>query len=241
MTADELTVGERQAETGAIPAQRSAPITVSTPYVFFDLDGTLTDSATAILASLTYAFEANGLPALAPDAARRLVGPPFLESLPPIVGEDLLWPVIDAYRAHYRTTMLEAPLYPGIAEIVAALIDGGRRLAIASSKPEAQVRAIVEHHGLAGCFETIGGDELDGSFGTKALVIKKVIDRLGGPAATEIVMVGDREHDVVGAREHGIACVGAGWGYGLPGELEAAQPLVICPTTTDMGSVLGVA
>lgn len=235
-----VTVGERRVGSEAVPPPRSALVTVRTQFVFFDLDGTVTDSATAILASLAHAFEANGLPALGPEAARRLLGPPFYESLPPIVGDDLLWPVINAYRAHYRTTMLEAPLYPGMAEILAALIDDGRRLAVASSKPEPQVMAIVEHHGLTGYFETIGGDELDGSFGTKALVIRKVLERLGHPAPTDIVMVGDREHDVIGAREQGIDCVGAGWGYGLPGELEAVRPLAICASTAELGRVLGL-
>ena len=211
------------------------------PFVFFDLDGTLTDSATSILASLAHAFDVNGLPTLEPHAARRLLGPPFYETLPPIVGDNLLWPVIHAYRSHYRTTMLESPLFPGIAEILAALVDDGRRLAVASSKPEAQVTAIIENHGLADYFETIGGDEPDGSLGTKALVIERVLLRLGHPAPADVLMVGDREHDVFGAREHAIECVGAGWGYGLPGELEAARPLAICATTADLGRALGVA
>jgi phosphoglycolate phosphatase len=224
--------------------RQASPTTMApldNPYVFFDLDGTITDSATSILASLAHAFQVNDLPALDALAARRLLGPPFYESLPPIVGDDMLWPVINAYRSHYLTTMLEAPLYPGIEEILAALVDGGRRLAVASSKPEAQVIAILENHGLTGYFETIGGDELHGSLGTKALVIDKVLQRLGHPAPADILMVGDREHDVLGARAHAIECLGVGWGYGLPGELEAARPLAIFATPADLGRALGLA
>jgi phosphoglycolate phosphatase len=214
MTAGDLRTTTRVGRQASPPTM--TPLGV--PFVFFDLDGTLTDSATSILASLAYAFHVNELPALDPHAARRLLGPPFYESLPPIVGDDMLWPVINAYRSHYRTTMLESPLYPGIAEILAALVDDGRRLAVASSKPEAQVIAILENHGLTSYFETIGGDEPDGSLGTKALVIERVLHRLGHPAPADILMVGDREHDVLGAREHAIKCLGAGWGYGLPGD-----------------------
>jgi phosphoglycolate phosphatase len=88
---------------------------------------------------------------------------------------------------------------------------------------------------------TVAGDELDGSLGTKALVIGKVLQRLGSPAPETVVMVGDREHDVVGARTHGIGCLGAGWGYGLPGELERAGATAICAWPADLLAALGLA
>jgi phosphoglycolate phosphatase len=88
---------------------------------------------------------------------------------------------------------------------------------------------------LAQYFETVAGDELDGSVGTKALVIGKALARLGHPS--DAVMVGDRLHDVVGAREHGMPCLGAAWGYGLPGELDGASH--VCATPADVLAVLG--
>ena len=208
--------------------------------VLFDLDGTLTDSAEPILGSLAHAFAVNGLPALEPQVARSLLGPPFYESLPPLVGEELLWPVIDAYRARYATAMLDAPVYAGMAELLVALAADGRRLAVASSKPEVHVRAILAHHGLAGHFETIGGDELDGTLGTKALVIDRVLERLGRPDPGTVRMVGDRVHDVSGAREHGIATLGVRWGYALPDELEDAGVAGICEAAADLATALGL-
>ena len=213
---------------------------MSASIVLFDLDGTVSDSAPGILASLRHAFEVNGIEPLDPVTEQQLLGPPFYESLPPIVGEDRLWSVIDAYRAYYADAMYRSTAFPGIAGVLSALRRDGRRLAIATSKPEHYAVPIVEHLGLAEHFETIGGDDLDGSLPTKAMVIAKVLARLGEPDRTEVIMVGDRSHDVIGAREHGIDCVGVGWGYALPGELEAARPLGICHTPMDLATTLGV-
>lgn len=210
------------------------------PIVLFDLDGTLADSASAIMTSLAHAFDAHGVPALAPDAARALVGPPFYESLPPIVGEELLWPVINSYRERYGVAMLQTPLYDGAAEVLKGLASEGVRLAVASSKPETQVREILDNLGQTAHFETIGGDTDDGSLPTKALVIGEVLGRLGRPDPADVLMIGDRSHDVLGARAHGIDAVGAGWGYGLPGELEALEPLAIHPTAASLAEALGL-
>jgi phosphoglycolate phosphatase len=211
--------------------------------VLFDLDGTLSDSAPGILAALRYAFAANGLEPLDAHAERDLLGPPFYESLPPLIGgEENLPAVIDAYRRHYGDGgMFHTSPYPGIADVVEYLAGSGVTLAVATSKPEDYAVPIVEHLGLARYFATIGGDELDGSLGTKALVIEKVLGRLGVPPSADVVMVGDRAHDVIGARAHGLRCVGAGWGYGMPGELERAGADPVCAAPSDLLPALGLA
>jgi phosphoglycolate phosphatase len=209
--------------------------------VLFDLDGTVSDSANGILAALRHAFAVSGLPPLDARTERALLGPPFYESLPPLVGEDRVWPVIEAYRAHYGAGgMFDTIAYDGIEDVLAAGQRAGVRMAIATSKPERYAVPIVEHLGLAGYFATIGGDEPDGTLPTKALVIDKVLGRLGPVNPNRVLMVGDREHDVYGAREHGIRCVGAGWGYGLPGELAAAGADPICPIPRDLLTALGL-
>lgn len=209
--------------------------------VLFDLDGTISDSANGILTALRHAFAVNGLPPLDARTERSLLGPPFYESLPPLVGEHRLWPVIDAYREHYGGGgMFDAAPYAGIEDVLAAADRAGIRMAIATSKPEHYAVPIVEHLGLEQYFTTIGGDEPDGTLPTKALVIDKVLGRLGAVNPNRVLMVGDREHDVYGAREHGIGCVGAAWGYGLPGELVAAGADPICATPRDLLAVLGL-
>jgi phosphoglycolate phosphatase len=208
--------------------------------VLFDLDGTVSDSATGILAALRHAFDVNGLPRLDARTERGLLGPPFYESLPPLIGADRLDDVVTAYRERYATTMYDTSAFAGVPELLEALHDDGRRLAVATSKPEHYAVPIVEHLGVAGWFETIGGDGLDGSLHTKALVIGEVLHRLGDPDPNDVVMVGDREHDVLGAREHGIDCIAVRWGYATPGELERSAPVGIVDTTEQLAARLGV-
>lgn len=191
--------------------------------VLFDLDGTLSDSAPGILSALRYAFAQNGVTQLGAEHERVLLGPPFYQSLPPIVGADRLDAVIASYREFYGSTgMFDTVAYDGVAEVLAWLRERGVRLAVATSKPEHYAVPIVEHLGFSDDFVTICGDTLDGARGSKALVVGEALTRLDNPDPSEVLMVGDREHDVLGARAHGIACIGAGWGYGGPDELAAA-------------------
>jgi phosphoglycolate phosphatase len=205
-------------------------------WVLFDLDGTLSRSAPGILAALRQAFAVNGLPPLNPAVERTLLGPPFYESLPPLIGgADRLPAVIAAYRDFYRAgAMYDTTVYDGIPDVLDALAEAGVGLAVATSKPEEHAVPIVAHLGLDHYFTTIGGDELDGSRGTKALVIDAVLDRLGRPDPADVLMIGDRAHDVVGARAHGIRCIGAGWGYGTEDELAAAAAAPICATPREV-------
>jgi len=209
--------------------------------VLFDLDGTLSDSAPGILASLRHAFEVNGLPWLDPEAQRSVLGPPFYAALPRYVGEERVPAVVAAYRERYAAGgMYQTSVYPGIPETLRALAEHGVRLAVATSKPERYAEPIVAHLGLDGMFETVGGDRLDGSRGTKALVVGEVLRRLGNPDPATVLMVGDREHDVHGARAHDVGTVGAGWGYAAPGELENAGALAVCVTAAQLRCRLGL-
>jgi phosphoglycolate phosphatase len=210
-------------------------------FVLFDLDGTVSDSARGIISSLRFAFTANGLAPMTAEVERAILGPPFYETLPPLIGDVPLAEVIAAYRSHYGTVgMFDTSVFDGVAELLAVLRARGVTLAVATSKSEPYAVPVVAHLGLGDVFATVGGDELDGSLPTKALVLAKVLHRLGDPDPREVLMVGDRMQDVVGAREHGIDCVGAGWGYALPGELEAAAPALVCATPYDLARALGL-
>jgi phosphoglycolate phosphatase len=208
--------------------------------ILFDLDGTLSDSAQGILAALRHAFAVNGLPPLDADTERAILGPPFYESLPPLIGDAPLMAVIDAYRDHYAESMFDTSVFPGVREVLDGLHARGTRMAVATSKPEYYAVPIVERLGLADYFETVGGDGRDGSRPTKALVIEHVLSRLGNLDTADVLMIGDRSHDIIGARAHGIDCVGVGWGYAVSGELDAASPVAICATPADLARHLGV-
>jgi phosphoglycolate phosphatase len=209
--------------------------------IMFDLDGTLSDSAPGILSGVRHAFAANGLPPLDERTERTLLGPSLYDSLPPLIGDASLADVIGAYRDYYgRDGMFNTSLYDGIVPVLTELQAAGVRLAVATSKAEPYAVPVVEHLGIAQHFEVIGGDDLEGSRGNKTLVIGAVLARLGQPDPSTVVMVGDRKYDVEGARAHGIATVGAGWGYAAPGELAAAQPLAVCPRPADLAGVFGL-
>jgi phosphoglycolate phosphatase len=206
--------------------------------VLFDLDGTLSDSAPGILGSLRQAFARHGIAPLDPVTERALLGPPFYESLPPLVGDVSLASLIAVYRQYYGAgAMFDTSVYAGMLDVLRQLQADGVRMAVATSKPEHFAVPIVEHLGLAEFFETVGGDDLDGSLRTKALVIERVLHRLGAP--TRVVMVGDRSHDVEGAHAHGLPCIGVAWGYALPGELESAGADELCAAPAELLTVLG--
>jgi phosphoglycolate phosphatase len=214
---------------------------VSAHVVLFDLDGTLSDSAPGILASLRHAFDVEGVPRLDAVTERSLLGPPFYQSLPPLIGSTVLADVIAAYRDHYgREGMYDTSVFAGVRQVLVGLRATGVRLAVATSKPEHYAVPIVEYLGLSEFFVTVAGDELDGSLGTKALVIGRALARLDVADPSTVLMVGDRMHDVEGARELGIETIGVGWGYATPGELERAAPACIVATPFELARVLGV-
>lgn len=203
--------------------------------VLLDLDGTLSDSAPGILDSLRLAFDEVGVPWVDQDTARALLGPPFWHSLPPLVGADRVDEVVTIYRRHYWAgAMLRTQAYPGVTELLAGLAERGLRLAVATSKAEPQAVRIVEHLGLAGYFETVCGDTVDGQRDSKALVVGEALRRLGRPDPTDVLMVGDRSHDVLGAAAHHIDCAGALWGYGSVAELSDAGARWLCEQPTDL-------
>jgi phosphoglycolate phosphatase len=217
------------------------------PYhlALLDLDGTLTDSAPGILSSVRHAYATLGIEAPADDTLRRFVGPPLAETFAlHSVPADRVPEAVAAYRDVYAAgRMMENSLYPGILESLTAARAAGVRLAVATSKPEVYARRITAHFGIDPLVEGVYGATLDGTRGSKAAVIEHALASLaespgGLPPRGQIVMVGDREHDVLGAAAHGIGCLGVAWGYAEPGELGAAGALSVVATPDELARVL---
>ncbi|HRE02585.1 MAG TPA: HAD hydrolase-like protein [Ilumatobacteraceae bacterium] len=188
--------------------------------VIFDLDGTISDSAPGILASLDHAFTQTGYPP--PPNLRRFIGPPFetafrAEGFSP----DEVKTLISVYREHYWDIgVFENFVYPGMEALLDGLAADGFRIAIGTSKPEPTARRILEHWGYTGRFDVIGGASFDMTRSTKAAVLAYVLEELG---QCRPVMIGDRYHDVEGSAQFGIDCVGVRWGYAASDdELERA-------------------
>ena len=205
--------------------------------VLLDLDGTLVDSAAGILGSLAEAFAELGIPLPESGLPHTLLGPPLYLSLPGIVGADVTPALLATYRRIYgERGLLESPPFDGIDTLLRDLSAAGVAMAVATSKAEVYAERIVAHRGWTDLFATVCGDTLDGRRSTKAEVVGEALLRLEQPASA--IMVGDRLHDVVGARKHGLDCLGAGWGYAAPGELEEAGAVAVHPKVDDLRAAL---
>jgi phosphoglycolate phosphatase len=194
-----------------------------------DLDGTLSDSEPGIMRSLQWACEVEGFPI--PDEAqvRSVIGPPFELGLPSIgIPDDGLWRVINRYRERYETIgLFENTLYDGVIEMLDALAAAGLSLSIATAKPERTALRILEHFGLSDRFEVIVGATLTQERRAKAQVITHTLSLLGIEGGDHVIMVGDRDHDVLGAMHNAMACIGVLWGYGTPEELLKAGAVAL--------------
>lgn len=213
-------------------------------YILFDLDGTLTDSKEGIFRCFRHAFEALGVDQPDEDTMKSFLGPPLTASFRTasfrrVIGdEERAAEGVRIYRERYSTVgLFENKPYEGIAQLLDSLKKKGYILAVATSKPEPFSKRILERFGLIGFFETVTGCGLDGSLDTKSEVIKETLRRLGVEDKSEAVMVGDRKYDILGAREAGLECIGAGWGFGERSELEEYGACVIVPTVAGLGEL----
>jgi phosphoglycolate phosphatase len=209
--------------------------------VLFDLDGTLCDSEVGIGESLIFAMRQMGYSVPSASQIRGIIGPPFAVGLPRIgvLPEDIE-KVIAGYRDHYqRKGALRSTAYSGITDLLQSLTEQGLTLGVATSKPEASAFPILDHLGMSPFFRVRAGATLDDRRSRKADVIAHALDQLRNQGQSvekdDVLMVGDREHDVIGAQSHGLSCVGVLWGYGSEAEFLAAGATTVFPTTTELG------
>lgn len=199
--------------------------------ILFDLDGTLTESGEGITKSVQYVLEKLGKPAPDLEELRVFVGPPLMEQFMKYadLDEETAKKAVEYYRERYSVTgIFENRPYPGVERMLTALKKKGYRLAVASSKPEYYVTKILDYFDLTAYFDEIVGSEMGGGRTKKSDVIEETLRRLGMENQRDkAVMVGDKEHDVYGARQAGLECVAVSYGYGTMDELERANPLKI--------------
>jgi phosphoglycolate phosphatase len=205
-------------------------------HVLVDLDGTITDSFPAITGSLKLALADVGLAVPADGVLRSVVGPPFEVGLPAIgVPVTAMPSVIERYRQYYEGGgLFECTLFNGVVEMLDELRASGHTLAMATAKPEPTAVRIIEHFGLTDRFAVLAGATYEPGRRTKGDVIAHALRQLEVGASPEVVLVGDRDHDVEGARDHGIDCIGALWGYGGEAELTAAGAWALAETPADV-------
>lgn len=194
-------------------------------YILFDLDGTLTDPMIGITKSVQYALRFYGIEESNLNALCPFIGPPLKDSFmkyyhfPESQAEE----AIKKYREYFSVTgIFENRVYDGIEDLLKQLKSCGKQLLVATSKPEEFAVQILEHFGLAQYFEYVCGASMDEKRVKKGDVIAYAIEMAGIEDVSLAVMVGDREHDIIGAKENGMDSIGVLFGYGSRKELKEA-------------------
>lgn len=202
--------------------------------IFFDLDGTLTDSGPGIIRCAGLALEHFGITPGDEKTMGVFVGPPLRDTFARFgVPAEGIEEAVQVYRLHYnRTGKFENTPYPGIRQALETLQARSFRLFVATSKPEALAIEVLTHFDLAKYFEVIRGGTPDGSRDSKALVIQCLLDELG--EQPDVVMVGDTTFDVLGAKAHGLPTIGVSWGYGSREDMELAGAKLVVDTPEEL-------
>ena len=198
--------------------------------VLFDLDGTLIDSESGILGAMRHAFASMGV--AAPEAAvlRSWIGPPLRATFPSVLGDDpdRIEQAVGHYRERFDASgWSDHTVYPGMAEVVAAIAARGDRLAIVTTKVHAQAERIASHLPFGARFERIYGPQPGSRASEKTAMIAQALTDFGA-APEDAVMIGDRRFDIEGAKANRVRAIGVTWGFGTRDELvEAGADVVV--------------
>lgn len=193
--------------------------------VFFDLDGTISDSGQGIINGLTYAQEKLNLRPLTLEEKRSCIGPPFAQILMKVwnLSFDEAEHVIDVYREYYSVTgIYENYLYPDMEKLLKELTEKGYELRVCSAKPLKMVKTVLEYFKIDKYFTTLTGAQMHGKYPGKGPLIEQILKETGAKA----IMVGDRSDDIEGGKYNNIPTIGVLWGYGSKEELKDADYLV---------------
>lgn len=204
--------------------------------VLFDLDGVLVDSRAAITGCINHALVEHELPAQPVEELQRFIGPPLVDGFAELTGNAadsaFVASCLDSYRTRYaEASLLETTLTPGIDAVLSELAQH-YRLAVATSKPLAFAEPLLSTLGLRPFFTAVAGPDLSAHGESKASTIAASLKMLGHPKRA--VMVGDRSHDIVGAKAHSLPSIGVTWGIGSSKELREAGASSIVHVPTEL-------
>ncbi|MBQ6439746.1 MAG: HAD hydrolase-like protein [Mogibacterium sp.] len=206
-------------------------------YYLFDLDGTLTDSGIGITNSVMYALEKFDIHVSDRKELYPFIGPPLTDSFKKYYGfseKDALQ-AVEYYREYFRAGgIFENAVYEGIPEMLGELKSGNAVIALATSKPYEFTVQILDHFDLHQYFGHVGAATMDGRISGKADVIRHLLDKLEVTDKSSVLMIGDRDQDIEGAKANGLHCVGVLWGYGSIDELMNAGADYIVSVPSDI-------
>jgi len=209
--------------------------------ILFDLDGTLTDPKEGITKSVAYALRAFGIIVENTDTLCAFIGPPLHESFIKFYNfdEESAKKAVSAYREYFATRgIYENVIYKGVPEMLASLRKRGKTIILATSKPAVFAKEILRHFGIINEFSFISGSELDGKRTKKGEVIRYALEQRNITDLSRTVMVGDREHDIIGAKENDIKSIGVLYGYGNIKELTGGGADRIAGSVEDLFKIL---
>ena len=207
-------------------------------HIFFDFDGTLMDTSQGIYESFDYALKTFGLEPLEHSQYDKMIGPPLVYSFMTYFGfdEKNARIAMTRYRDYYTPVgMYHLNVYDGIPELLKKLYDGGKKLYVATSKPERFAKILLEKYSLDKYFTLIAGADIDETRVTKVEIINYALGAGKIADKSSVLMIGDRLYDVNGAKEAGIDCQGILWGFGSEQELVDAG----CVGTSATPEILG--
>ncbi len=208
--------------------------------IIFDLDGTLTDSADGVINSVHYALQKIGINADSADL-KSFIGPPLQRSFREKYGfnEEKVQEAISYFREYYREKgIYENRLYPGVGELLEKLAGKGKKIYLATSKATPFAETVLRYFQIDHYFEAVSGATLDGSRVEKKDVLAHLVELSGNLYPQESVMVGDRKHDVIGARDHGLDTVAVTYGYGSVEELSGEKPTYLVYSVKELTDLL---
>lgn len=211
-------------------------------YCLFDLDGTLTDPGEGITRSVAYALSFFGLEVKDRTALYPFIGPPLVDSFSTFYGfsTEQARQAVGRYREYFsRQGIFENELYPGIKELLENLKRHGVRILLASSKPELYARKILEHFQLLPFFDFVAAATMDDARSKKTDVVRYALETCG-ISPDRAVMIGDRQHDIEGAKDNALESIGVLWGYGSREELSAAGATRLAESVPQLASLLGL-
>jgi Predicted phosphatases len=215
--------------------QKIGSISNQIGYVLFDLDGTIIDSEAGVTKSAQAALLALGI-LESQTNLRSFIGPPLRESFKRYTqNEELVEKAISVYRERYTNAGLyECQLYPGIANFLRDLYSTGKKVILASAKPEPYCKKILKYLNVIQYFDNVFGATFDGKYDDKSVLLADIIKQIGNPPKNQIVMVGDRCYDILAAHANGIRAIGVNYGFAKVNELEASYSDYIARDVDDL-------
>lgn len=209
--------------------------------ILFDLDGCLTDPKVGITSSVQYALNRFGIIENNLDNLEKFIGPPLLDSFSEFYSfsDEEARKAINYYREYFSAQgIFENKVYDGIFDLLSSLKIAEKTLLLATSKPTVYAEKILDHFKLDYFFTAIVGSNLDGSMSNKDQIIKYALSLLSNVDKSKVVMIGDRKHDIIGAKKNQIDSIGVQYGYGSIEELKKANPEYIVKDISELKAKL---